>query len=214
MTQRNYYCVCFVNPVDRGFFMFTGIITNLGKLEKQTDSIYTFRAAKEFVQKIEEGTSVSVNGVCLTVNAAPADELFSIEIMPETQKKTMLGDVQTGDTVNLELPVTPNTFLSGHIVQGHVDAVGEITNITREENSRLLTIRLSNNLTKYIVEKGSITVNGISLTVIEAGDDFFTIGIIPYTWDNTMIHTVKVGDKVNIEVDVLAKYLEKLINKQ
>ncbi len=194
--------------------MFTGIITNLGKLEKRTESIYTFRAAKEFVQKMEEGTSVSVNGVCLTVNAAPIEELFSIEVMPETQKKTMLGEIQTGDTVNLELPVTPNTFLSGHIVQGHVDAVGEITNTKQEDNSYILTITLSKNLTKYIVAKGSITVNGISLTVIEAGADFFTIGIIPYTWENTMLHTVKKGDSVNIEVDVLAKYLEKLVNKQ
>jgi len=191
--------------------MFTGIITHLGKVQKKEKAVFTFTTDDSFVQKLEGGTSVSVNGVCLTILEKPRQNVFSIEIMPETQQKTTMSSLKENDIVNLELPATPNTFLSGHIVQGHVDATAQIKDIQKTGNSYLFTITILTTLNKYIVEKGSITLNGISLTVITIGKDFFTVGIIPHTWKNTMLHTVKKGDFVNIEVDVLAKYVERLI---
>lgn len=113
--------------------------------------------------------------------------------------------------VNLELPATPTTLLSGHIIQGHIDGVAKLVNITKQENSYILKFSLPTNLAKYLAKKGSIAVNGISLTVIEAGKEFFTVGIVPYTWDNTTLKNIETGDSVNIEVDILAKYIEKLL---
>ena len=111
------------------------------------------------------------------------------------------------------MPATPTTFLSGHIVQGHVDGTGEILSITKEGISNIVTIKISEELSKHIVEKGSITVNGISLTVITIDDTSFSVGIIPFTWEHTMLHEVTVGDAVNIETDIVAKYVEKLVKK-
>jgi riboflavin synthase len=192
--------------------MFTGIITDLGKVIKKTNGTLRIHADPTFIQKLSDGMSVSVNGICLTVVEFDTDS-FSIDFMPETSARTTITYLQANDLVNLELPATPTTFLAGHIVQGHVDAVGEITNIEQVENSRVFTIQFASELAKYIVEKGSITVNGISLTVIAIGENSFTIGIIPHTWDKTMLHATKAGDHVNLEVDVLAKYIEKLIQK-
>lgn len=191
--------------------MFTGIITHLGKLTKKEGAIFTFSTDNFFCKKIADGTSVSVNGACLTVFKKPTDNSFSVKVMPETLNKTILKHVQINDLVNLELPVTPQSFLSGHIVQGHIDGVSKLLSISKQENSSTLKFSIFANLSKYIVEKGSIAVNGISLTVIKAGKDFFTVGIIPYTQDNTMLKIIKIGDFVNIEVDILAKYIEKLL---
>lgn len=193
--------------------MFTGIITHLGKVQKKDQAVFTFTADHSFVSQLEAGTSVSVNGVCLTVLKNPTKDMFSIEIMPETQQKTNMHTLQEADIVNLELPATVHTFLSGHIVQGHVDTTAKILKIQQDGNSYLFTFAISEMITKYIIEKGSITVNGISLTVITVEKDFFTVGIIPHTWKNTMLHEAKTGDLVNIEVDVLAKYVEKLLTK-
>lgn len=191
--------------------MFTGIITNLGKLNKKEGAVFTFSADKSFFKKIKDGTSVSVNGVCLTVLKKPTISSFSVEIMPETQNKTSLFQLKTNDLVNLELPLTAQNLLSGHIVQGHIDGVAELINITVKDNSRLLKFTVAAYISKYIAEKGSIAVNGISLTVIKAKKEYFTVGIIPYTWNNTILHTIKTGDLVNIETDILAKYVERLI---
>jgi riboflavin synthase len=117
------------------------------------------------------------------------------------------------DCVNLELPATPTTLLSGHIVQGHIDCIAKIDKISVEGNSQIFQFAIPKNISKYLVKKGSICVNGISLTIINCSDDFFTVGIIPHTWEKTMLHTTKIGDLVNIEVDVLAKYIEKLIKQ-
>lgn len=198
---------------ERGFFMFTGIITYLGKLDKREKSLYTFKSSDSLVKKIGPGDSVAVNGVCLTVAGQKSKDTFSVELMPETLRKTMFCKLKVNDLVNLELPVKPSSMLSGHIVQGHIDGVGIIKKITPDKNSRLLTIAIPSRLAKYMVEKGSITVNGISLTVISADKSHFTVGIIPYTWRNTMLKQAKIGDLVNIEVDILAKYLEKLLRK-
>jgi riboflavin synthase len=202
-----------INPVKMGFFciMFTGIITDLGRLQEKKESLYTFAVKRNFRKKLEHGTSVAVNGVCLTVIDLPDDESFSAEVMPESQKKTMLGSLDENDIVNLELPAKAETFLSGHIVQGHVDRTVKILHIEREGISNIVSLELPKDLQKYVVQKGSIAINGISLTVIDVYNESFSVGVIPFTWDNTMLHRVAIGDKVNIETDIFARYVEKLI---
>lgn len=193
--------------------MFTGIITHLGRLVKVQKTVYTFSASLSFCKRITKGTSVAVNGVCLTVFEKKASR-FSTEIMPETARKTMLVNLKEKDTINLELPSSLSSFLSGHLVQGHVDGVGKIEKITKEKNSYIFTISYPKDLGKYITQKGVISINGISLTVIDAERNSFTVGIIPYTWQNTMLKTAKRGDLVNIEVDIIARYLENLQDKE
>jgi riboflavin synthase len=191
--------------------LFTGIITHLGVVAKKTQGRLVFKVPIDLYQRLSLGASVAVNGICLTVTELNQPDFFSVDFMPETAKKTNLDFLKISDEVNLELPVTPETLLAGHLVQGHVDGVSQITEIKSEGNSYLVTLSLAANLSKYLVNKGSITVNGISLTVIEAQATQFTVGIIPHTWEKTMLHGVKTGDFVNLEVDVLAKYVEKLL---
>jgi riboflavin synthase len=193
--------------------MFTGIITHLGKVKEKSSTKLVITADKDLLDKVTMGMSIAVDGICLTA-VSYDDTSFAIEYMPETADKTNIQTLAIGSLVNLELPATSETFLAGHIVQGHVDAVGEIMSITNEGNSRLFKIKIAKDIGNYIVEKGSITVNGISLTVIDVTDAYFTVGIIPHTWERTMLHTAKEGDIVNLEVDVLAKYLEKLLAKR
>ena len=192
--------------------MFTGIITHLGKISKKTDQLLVIQTSRSFLSKVKKGTSVSVNGICLTAVEANND-YFSVDCMPETESRTNIKNLQVSDLVNLELPATPSSFLSGHIVQGHIDDVSKLLDIKIQGNSRILKLSISPAFSKYIVPKGSIAINGISLTVIEAIKDYFTVGIIPYTWDNTMLSIIRPGDFVNIEVDILAKYLERLARK-
>ena len=189
--------------------MFTGIITHLGVVKDKSTSDLIIATDAQLVKKVTHGASVAVNGICLTVVAFDK-KTFTINFMPETARKTSIQYFKKQDLVNLELPATPETFLAGHIVQGHVDAVGKILKIIDEGNSRIVTVSFPNKLSKYIVEKGSITMNGISLTVISAKENQFTVGIIPHTWEHTMLHTGEIGDAVNLEVDILAKYIEKL----
>jgi riboflavin synthase len=193
--------------------MFTGIITHVGKVSEKTSSRVTIEAPTDLMQKLTLGMSIAVNGICLTVTTYN-EKSFSIDFMPETAKRTTIQYTNVQDLVNLELPATSETFLAGHIVQGHVDCVGKVTSIKKQGNSQIFTFSNPEENTRYIVEKGSIAVNGISLTVIDVGQDYFTVGIIPHTWDKTMLHKAKVGNFVNIELDILAKYLEKLISKK
>ncbi len=192
--------------------MFTGIITNLGEIRRKTESRLTIKTEKDFTKKLNQGASISVSGICLTAVSVSKDH-FTIDYMPETAKKTIIQYLKKGDLVNLELPATGESFLSGHIVQGHVDCVGKILDIKEKGNSHIFTFLIPFFFIKYIVEKGSIAVNGISLTVITANDKSFTVGIIPHTWGNTMLYTAKIGNNVNIEVDILAKYIEQLVKK-
>lgn len=194
--------------------MFTGIILEVGKLKKREDSLYVISATKTFIKKLELGTSVAINGACMTVVSIYDEKSFSVEVMPESQKKTTLGNMKINDLINLELPATPETFLSGHIVQGHVDGIGTIKSISDEGISRIVVITSSQEIQKYIVNKGSITVNGVSLTVISSDKDSFKVGIIPYTWEHTMLHVIEIGTEVNLENDIFAKYTEKLLNKR
>ncbi|MBI5122966.1 riboflavin synthase [Candidatus Roizmanbacteria bacterium] len=190
--------------------MFTGIITNLGKVVNKSENKLIIKTDRSLIGKLSKGTSIAVDGICLTVVDLIEDG-FSIDFMPETEEKTNIRYLKASDLVNLELPATANSLLSGHIVQGHIDNVAKLETITKEGNSYILKFSIPKDLSKYIVEKGSIAVNGISLTVIDIGDNFFSVGIIPHTWDKTMLHTIKLGDHVNVEVDILAKYLKKLI---
>lgn len=199
-------------PRKGDFLMFTGIITYLGKISKKTNSLLKVKTELNFLSKIKKGTSVSINGICLTIINFNR-EYFEVDFMPETNNRTNIKYLQVDALINLELPVTPNSFLSGHIIQGHVDTVSKLTEIKVSGNSHILKFSISSSFAKYIVEKGSISINGISLTVTGAKKDYFTVGIIPYTWSHTMLHTIKLGDFVNIEVDILAKYLEKLFKK-
>lgn len=190
--------------------MFTGIITHLGTVKEKTDTDLKIQTDAALLKKLSMGTSIAVNGVCLTV-VDKDQTTFGINFMPETAEKTNIKFLKLENQVNLELPATADTLLSGHIVQGHVDGVGKIKSIVKKGNSYLFAFSLTKKLHKYLVEKGSITINGISLTVISVSPDEFTVGIIPHTWGNTMLHEAKVGDFVNLEVDVLAKYIENLI---
>ncbi|EKD43848.1 MAG: hypothetical protein ACD_72C00097G0002 [uncultured bacterium] len=193
--------------------MFTGIITNLGQLKGKSGSTFTFVTQPSLITKIKRGDSIAINGVCLTIEKKIGKTIFGVSIMPETQKKTNLGSLFETMGVNLELPTTPKTFLSGHIVQGHIDTTGEITDIQLDGNSKILTIKIPTEFSHYLVNKGSVALNGISLTIIKSNKQHFTVGIIPHTWKNTTLNKVNIGDKVNIEVDILAKYLEKLLKK-
>lgn len=191
--------------------MFTGIISHMGIIEKKEPGQLLFKASEDIVNRMTLGMSVAVNGACLTVTSLPSPEQFTINFMPETARKTTIQHAKDGDIVNLELPVTAETLFAGHIVQGHVDTVGKITALTEEGNSWIITIAVPQEIATYMVDKGSVAVNGISLTIIQAHVDSFTVGIIPHTWENTMLHTAKSGTHVNIEVDVLAKYVEKMV---
>lgn len=190
--------------------MFTGIITHLGEVVNKSENSLIIETDKELIHGLSKGASVAVDGICLTVVNLTKDS-FSIDYMSETGEKTNIKYLKVLDLINLELPATASSLLSGHIVQGHIDGTAKLETITQKGNSYILKFVVSKDLSKYIVEKGSIAVNGISLTVIGAEDGFFTVGIIPHTWNKTMLHTIKLGDYANIEVDILAKYVEKLM---
>ncbi len=207
--------MCVFTPRKSGFFisMFTGIISHTGTVTKKSSGALAVATEPDFVKNLKDGMSVAVNGVCLTITAYRKNS-FNVDVMPETMKRTSMDTIRPGMLVNLEFPATPQTFLSGHLVQGHVDGVAKLTHISKEGSAYLLTFSASSPLSRYIVEKGSVALNGISLTVIDARKASFTVGIIPHTWKETMLHTIQVGDIVNVETDVIAKYLEKLINKK
>ncbi len=190
--------------------MFSGIITHLGKIKNKTKNSLHIKTEKDVVARLSIGVSIAIDGICLTVVGFSKDS-FQIDFIPETEAKTNIKYLKVGSLVNLELPATPSSFLSGHILQGHVDGIAKLENMTEIGNSRILKFSIPSNLSRYIVSKGSIAVNGISLTVIQVESAFFTVGIIPHTWTNTMLYTIKLGDFVNIEVDILAKYLGNLI---
>ena len=196
--------------------MFTGIVEELGrvaKLEPQTDAMRISITGPLVVSDSEIGDSISVNGVCLTVTSKTSDG-FSADVMQETLNRSSLGQLVAGDPVNLERPVTLATRLGGHLVQGHVDGLGEVTNRVVSQNWEVLTIKPPKDLLKYIVEKGSITVDGTSLTVASVDAEVFTVSLIPETLAKTTLGIREVGHRVNLEVDVMAKYVEKLIEAQ
>ena len=204
-----------LSPLGKGdFLMFTGIISDLGECLERSIETINIKVPKRVLDVLEIGSSISVNGICLTVTTL-GKSAFSADIMPETWKRTALGTVSAGDKVNLELPLSPQGRFDGHIVQGHVDGIGTVTSIKQSNNSTIFGIRTEpEDLSNYIVEKGSIAVNGISLTVIDSATGYFTVGIIPHTLENTVLQDAVIGTRLNLEVDIVAKYLRKFINEK
>ncbi|MFD9498303.1 riboflavin synthase [Streptomyces sp. NPDC060035] len=193
--------------------MFTGIVEELGEVTavEKLDDASRFRLRGPVVTEgAKHGDSIAVNGVCLTVVDLGEHE-FTADVMAETLNRSSLGALETGSRVNLERPMALGGRLGGHIVQGHVDGTGRIIERTISENWEIVKISLPADLTRYVVEKGSITVDGVSLTVVDAGPDYFTISLIPTTLALTTLGVKEPGDPVNLEVDVIAKYVERLL---
>ncbi|QFG25875.1 riboflavin synthase [Actinomadura sp. WMMB 499] len=192
--------------------MFTGIVEELGEIasiEPQGDSVALAIRGPLVTQDAVHGASIAVNGVCLTV-VDVRDGVFTADVIKETLDKSSLGVLEPGSKVNLERPVRLSDRLGGHLVQGHVDGVGAI--VSREPGERwdVVTVSLPADLSRYLVDKGSITVDGISLTVVEAGTDRFSVALIPTTLALTTLGHKRPGDPVNLEVDVVAKYVERM----
>jgi riboflavin synthase len=193
--------------------MFTGIVEELGTVaavEDQGDAIRLTIEAATVLEGVSLGDSIAVNGCCLTVTEHGEDR-WTADLMQETLDKTSLAGVAPGDRVNLERAVRVDSRLGGHIVQGHVDGVGEILARTPSEHWEVVEISLPAHLARYLVDKGSIAVDGTSLTVVEAREGSFTISLIPETLARTTLGFRHVGDRVNLEVDVLAKHVERLL---
>jgi riboflavin synthase len=193
--------------------VFTGIVEELGEVTavEKLDDASRFRLRGPVVTEgAKHGDSIAVNGVCLTVVDLGDDE-FTADVMAETLERSSLGALAAGSRVNLERPMALGGRLGGHIVQGHVDGTGRIVERKISENWEIVKISLPAGLTRYVVEKGSITVDGVSLTVVDAGLDHFTISLIPTTLALTTLGIKEPGDPVNLEVDVLAKYVERLL---
>ncbi|MFK0254853.1 riboflavin synthase [Streptomyces sp. NPDC090445] len=193
--------------------MFTGIVEELGEVTavEQLSEASRFRLRGALVTDgAKHGDSIAVNGVCLTV-VDTADGEFTADVMQETLNRSSLGALGPGSRVNLERPMALGGRLGGHLVQGHVDGTGTILSRTPSEHWEIVKVSLPENLARYVVEKGSITVDGVSLTVVEAAADYFTISLIPTTLALTTLGIKQPGDPVNLEVDVLAKYVERLL---
>ncbi len=189
--------------------MFTGIVEEVGTAAGVGAHRLTVRA-EMVLDRLKLGDSMSVNGACLTV-VALEDSTFSVDVSPETLRRTSLGDLAEGQSLNLERPLAVTDRLGGHIVQGHVDGTGRVTSWTPEGDSMILRIRCPKRLMPYIVEKGFVAVDGISLTVVKKGASSFTLSLIPYTLQNTNLQGKVAGDRVNLEADIVAKYVESML---
>lgn len=194
--------------------MFTGIIEATGIVEKmeKKDSNIQFTMSCSFTDELQIDQSMAHNGCCLTVEKIEGN-LYSVTAINETLEKTNLGKLEVGSVVNLERCMKMNGRLDGHIVQGHVDKTGEIFAIENKEGSYYITIKYDEQGWFTTVSQGSITVNGISLTVADSRENQFSVAIIPYTWEHTNMKNAKIGDKVNLEFDIIGKYVAKLMNK-
>jgi riboflavin synthase len=193
--------------------MFTGLIEEIGKvlsIVKSEKSARITVAAHKILDNVRLGDSISTNGVCLTVTDLSKNH-FSVDVMAETMRRSNLHQLTSGDKVNLERALRVGDRLGGHIVSGHIDGMGTIVGFEKEDNAIWVTMKAEKVILKYIVHKGSITIDGISLTVAYVDDSFFKVSIIPHTRDETTLLSKKVGDAVNLECDVLGKYVEKLL---
>ena len=193
--------------------MFTGLVQDLGEVTRIDDTGDGVRLAvrSKLAAELSEGDSVAVNGVCLTAVGPCGGEVFGADVMRETLRRSSLAELAAGGRVNLELPLRATDRLGGHVVQGHVDGVGAVRSVREDGFARVVEIEADPSLLRYVVEKGSIAVDGVSLTVSAVGDGFFAISLIPETLERTTLGAAGPGRPVNLEVDVLAKYVEKLI---
>jgi riboflavin synthase len=193
--------------------MFTGLVEETGRLEKKIktgDGFQLVISAVKVMDDLTSGSSISVNGCCLTV-VKKDEKTFSVDTIEETLKKTNLGSLKTGDRINLERPLKADARLGGHFVLGHVDTTGTVFEVTELSNSHFMKIKYPANFRKYLIYVGSVSIDGVSMTVAEIGEDWFGVGIIPFTWQETIFADKKNGDKVNLEFDVLGKYVERIM---
>jgi riboflavin synthase len=194
--------------------VFTGIIEErgtVGSVGRRLEVLST-----KVAEDSQPGASVAVNGVCLTVvehRSRGDGAVLAFDLSQETLERSALGSLHPGDPVNLERPVTLLSRLGGHLVQGHVDAVGQIESIEESPPGKVMTVKLPNGLARYVVEKGSVTVDGVSLTVTDARDGRFGVALVPYTLEATNLGSAEQGDPVNVEVDVVAKYVEGILRE-
>jgi len=191
--------------------LFTGIVEETGSVARLEPRRLTVKAEK-VLEGLKLGDSISINGTCLTV-VELGPQTFSADLAPETLRRTSLGSLAEGGVVNLERAVAVGDRMGGHIVQGHVDGTGRITSIRPEEDCVIIRVRAPKRLMPYIVEKGFVAVDGISLTVVKRGSSSFTLSVIPYTRQYTNLRVKAVGNLVNLEADIVAKYVESLISR-
>lgn len=196
--------------------MFTGIIEEVGHVKSLHRGAKSFTLEVE-AEKVMEGTlvgdSIATNGVCLTVTSLTGHG-FTADVMPETVQRTALGELTAGSPVNLERALSLQTRVGGHIVSGHIDGTGRISDRRQDDTALWLTVECDSRLLRYIIEKGSITIQGVSLTVARVDDHSFAVSLIPHTQAATTLHQARMGDRVNLENDIIAKYVEKLLGKQ
>ena len=193
--------------------MFTGLVEEVGIISGKikTGDGFKFKiTAKKVIVDLNIGSSIAVNGCCLTVVDKEKDT-FSVDTIEETLKKTNLGRTNTGDKVNLERPLKADDRLGGHFVLGHIDTTGTVEDIQELSNSHLMKISFPAQFSKYLIFVGSVSIDGTSMTVAQLGENNFSVGIIPHTWDETVFSQKKVGDSVNLEFDVLGKYVERIM---
>ena len=188
--------------------MFTGIVEEIGRVTSAQPGNLAITAS-QVLPGMETGGSIAVNGVCLTVTGLNS-RAFSVDIMPETLRRTNLGLLGAGDEVNLERPLTPEKPLGGHFVQGHIDDTGRVTSVAWDGEAMLIRIEAPVEAMRYIVNQGFIAVDGVSLTIVDCGASSFLVSIVDYTRKHTTLGSKQAGDVVNLEVDIIAKYLERL----
>ena len=190
--------------------MFTGIVEEVGRVLSQSNKSLTI-ASDIVVKNAELGASIAVNGTCLTVTRLDKSS-FSVDVMEETLGRTNLGYLKTGDQVNLEGALTLTKGLGGHLVEGHVDDIGHIRAIKLREQSQIVEIDAPPSVMRYIVEKGFVAINGVSLTIVERSENHFSVSLVGFTRENTNLGIAKTGDKVNLEADIIAKYVERYVS--
>lgn len=192
--------------------MFTGIVEEIGRIEtvtKTSDSYILKINADKVLDGTSEGDSIAVNGLCLTATSIE-NGAFTADVMPESLRRSSLAGLKKGDSVNLERALSLSSRLGGHIVSGHIDGVGTIVKYKNEGNAVWITVNAPKNVMRYVVEKGSVAIDGVSLTVAAVGADWFKVSIIPHTGANTILLRKHEGDSVNLESDIIGKYVEKL----
>lgn len=196
--------------------MFTGLIEEVGiimKVERKGDDAIITISHSSVLDDLKLGDSISVDGVCLTITHMQAPN-FNVEASAETFRRTTLGSKKPNQKVNLERALRLNERLGGHLVTGHIDGVAKISAIIQEGSSQKMTFQISRRITQYLVEKGSVSVDGISLTVNEVNGEHFSVNVIPYTVFHTTLASRRVGDEVNVETDIIGKYVEKLVARE
>jgi riboflavin synthase len=196
--------------------MFTGLVEEMGTLINKIPTGDGYRlvvAGKVVMEDLEIGSSIAINGCCLTVVEKDSSG-FSLDTIEETLKKTNLGKLEIGDKVNLERPLKADARLGGHFVLGHIDTTGEILSINELSNSHFVRIKFPEAFTKYLIYVGSVAIDGVSMTIAELQGNVFGVGVIPHTWQVTVFSKKKVGDTVNLEFDVLGKYVERIMQSK